>query len=397
MTAMQDTVGAFLPDGLFVVDGAGEGPLSSHTFAAKDIIDVAGRLTGCGNPDWARTHAAADAHAPVVQALLDAGARLVGKTITDELAFSLNGQNAHYGTPANANAPGRICGGSSCGSASAVAAGLVDFALGSDTGGSVRVPSSYCGLFGLRPTHGRVSLAGVMPLAPSFDTLGWMTRDAALLGRVGEVLFGARAGAAFVPGELLLADDAFALLDEGLAEGLAPWLGRLEARLGPARRVQAGGPEGLVAWKDRFRALQAREIWATHGAWIEEVRPSFGPDVAERFAWVQTIPQAEAAEAAEAREVLRARLDALLGEDRLLCLPSAPGIAPLVDASPEDLRRHRDRVLSLTCIAGLSGLPQVSLPLGRGSGCPLGLSLMGPRGSDLGLLAFAESLCGDLS
>ena len=151
-----------------------------------------------------------------------------------------------------------------------------------------------------------------------------------------------------------------------------------------------------MAWKDRFRALQAREIWATHGAWVEEVRPSFGPDVAERFAWVQTIPQEEADEAAPAREVLRADLDALLSEDRLLCLPSAPGIAPLVEASPDDLRRHRDRVLSLTCLAALSGLPQVSLPLDRAAGCPLGLSLMGPRGSDPALLAFADSFCADL-
>ena len=394
---MRDTVGAFLPDGLFEVEGAGDGPLAGSTFAAKDIIDVAGRITGCGNPDWARTHSAAPAHAPVVQALLDAGARLAGKTITDELAFSLNGQNAHYGTPANANAPGRICGGSSCGSASAVAAGLVDFALGSDTGGSVRVPSSYCGLFGLRPTHGRVSLAGVMPLAPSFDTLGWMSRDAGLLRRVGEALLGAPADEAPPPAGLLIAEDAFALLDEGLAESLAPWLARLEARLGPARRVAAGGADGLVAWKDRFRALQAREIWMTHGAWVEAVRPSFGPDVAERFAWVRTVPGAEADEAGEARGTLRARLDELLGEDRLLCLPSVPGIAPLVEASPEDLRRHRDRVLSLTCVAGLSGLPQVSLPLAQGAGCPLGLSLMGPRGGDLALLAFADSFCANLS
>ena len=122
------------------------------------------------------------------RALLDAGARIVGKTHTDEMTYSLNGENAHYGTPVNVNAPGRIPGGSSSGSAAAVAAGLVDFALGSDTGGSVRAPASFCGIYGLRPTHGRISLEGACALAASFDTVGWFARDPALLERVGRVL-----------------------------------------------------------------------------------------------------------------------------------------------------------------------------------------------------------------
>ncbi len=216
---MEDTVGAFLPDGLFDLEGAGEGPLKGLTFAAKDILDVAGRVTGCGNPDWAASHA------PVVEALLAAGANLAGKTITDELAYSLNGQNFHYGTPANTNAPGRIPGGSSCGSAAATAAGLVDLALGSDTGGSVRIPASYCGLFGLRPSHGLVSLDGVMALAPSFDTLGWLAPNAALLKAVGEVLLPDGPGTA--PASLSIAEDAFALMDEDARARLSPWVARL--------------------------------------------------------------------------------------------------------------------------------------------------------------------------
>jgi amidase len=389
---MKETLGAFVPGTEVRHAGAAEGPLAGLTFAAKDIFDIAGEVTGCGNPDWARSHGPAVATAPAVQALLDAGAELVGKTITDELAYSLNGQNFHYGTPTNVNAPGRIPGGSSCGSASAVAGGLVDLALGSDTGGSIRVPGSYCGLFGLRPTHGRIPLEGIMPLAPSFDTIGWFARDATLLRRAGEVLFGESAESAPAPGALLIAEDAFDLAEPAAEELLGPEVGRLVTRLGRVEPVTLGEPGGgLGAWMVRFRALQAREIWATHGAWIEETRPRFGPEIAERFAWVQTISDDEAAAAKPEREAFAERLTALLDGGALLCLPSAPGIAPRLDTSAEALVDHRYRTLSLTCIAGLARLPQITLPLVRLDGCPLGLSLIGPPGSDLTLLAFAEA------
>ena len=394
---MMDPLGAFVPGGAFEIAGAAQGPLKGLGFAAKDIYDIAGYVTGCGNPDWARSHGPAETTAPAVEALLAAGAALRGKTVTDELAYSLNGQNFHYGTPANVNAPGRIPGGSSSGSASAVAGNLVDFALGSDTGGSVRVPASYCGLYGLRPSHGRLALDGIMPLAPSFDTVGWFARDAAVLRLVGEVLFGAAAGDAAAgnaaaPKRLLLAEDAFEAAAPAARAALAPLVERLEARLGKARRVRPGEEGGgLAAWMLRFRVLQAREIWATQGAWIEATRPAFGPEIAERFAWVQTISDAEAEAAKPEHEAFAARLAALVAGDALLCLPSAPGIAPRLDTPAEALVEHRGRALGLTCIAGLARLPQVSLPLARVEGCPLGLSLIGPAGSDLALLAFAES------
>ena len=393
---MEDTVGALLPDGLFDQEGAGDGPLKGLAFAAKDIIDVAGRVTGCGNPDWAASHGAAARHAPVVEAMLAAGAKLAGKTITDELAFSLNGQNFHYGTPANTNAPGRIPGGSSCGSAAAVAAGLVDVALGSDTGGSIRIPASYCGLFGLRPSHGLVSLEGVMGLAPSFDTLGWFAPSAALLRAVGEVLL--PEGRSEAPATLLLAEDAFALMDEDARARLSPWVKRLEARLGGGRAVEIGEPGGgLATWMRRFRVIQAREICAQHGAWIAEHQPRFGPEIAARFEWAASIEEAEAAEARRLRVDFTARMEELLAGGAILCLPTAPNIAPRIDADGEALATHRDRVLSLTSPAGLAGLPQVTIPLAQHTGCPLGLSLMaGPR-TDRGLLDFAEAFCGDLS
>src|SRR5437764_3737377 len=169
------------------------GPLDGLRFAVKDTIDVAGFKTGCGNPTWRDSHPAAVVHAVCVEELLHAGARCIGKTISDELAFSLLGENHFYGTPLNAHAPDRVPGGSSSGSASAVACGLVDFALGTDTGGSVRVPASNCGIWGFRPSHGLISVAGVMPFAPTLDTVGIFTRSGALLEQVASVLLATEA------------------------------------------------------------------------------------------------------------------------------------------------------------------------------------------------------------
>jgi amidase len=387
-----DALGAFVPAPQPHIAGKPAGPLAGLTFAAKDIFDVAGFVTGCGNPDWAKSHAPALRHAPTVARLLDAGAELVGKTITDELAYSLNGQNFHYGTPTNVNAPGRIPGGSSSGSAAAVAGGLADTALGSDTGGSIRIPASYCGLFGIRPTHGRIPLEGVMPLAPSFDTVGWFARDPSTLRRVGAVLLGAE-GEAGRWRRLLLAEDAFGLaLPEG-QQALEPFVERLVQRLSPAGTISAAGSGSLQDWMWRFRQIQAREIMQTQGPWISQTQPRFGPEIQERFDWAATIREDAAAEAREQREVFARRLADLLGDDALLCLPTAPGIAPLCSASAEDLVAHRSAVLSLTSIAGLARLPQVTLPLARLGGCPLGLSLIAPAGADADLLAFAEGFC----
>jgi amidase len=195
MAAMIDDrhAHAFVPYPDAPVPQAGDGALAGLSFAAKDLFDVAGYPTGGGSPTVLALSGIKTRTAPTVQRLLDAGARFVGKTITDELAFSLNGLNAHFGSPVNGAAPTRISGGSSSGSASAVSNGLCDLALGTDTGGSVRAPASHCGLYGLRPTHGRISLHGALDLAPSFDTCGWFTRDAATFARVAQVLLGSDA------------------------------------------------------------------------------------------------------------------------------------------------------------------------------------------------------------
>src|SRR5262249_36725557 len=187
---MPDTINAFVPGPRVRIDGAPDGVLRGLTFAAKDLFDVAGHPTGGGNHDWARANPVPTRHAWAVQTLLDAGATLIGKTITDEVSLGILGENAFDGTPVNSRAPDRVPGGSSSGSAAAVAAGLCDTALGTDTGGSVRVPSSFCGLYGIRPTHGRLDLTGMLPQAPSSDTAGWFTRDAATFARVAEAMRG---------------------------------------------------------------------------------------------------------------------------------------------------------------------------------------------------------------
>lgn len=391
----DDDFGAFLPGPRLRMTGAGEGPLQGLRCAVKDLIDIAGAPTGFGNPDWAASHPLPDRNAPVIDRLLAAGSGIEGKTVLDELAFSLEGRNVHYAAPRNARAPGRIVGGSSSGSAAAVAGGLVDFALGSDTGGSVRVPAALTGIFGIRPSHGRIPMAGMRPLAESFDTLGWLARDGLMLARVGAVLLGADA-AGWHPRRLIVAEDAWAVADPALRETLAPALAKLEERVGPAERVAVGGlvrgdHADLTGWKDRFRALQGHEIWQTHGAWIEQRNPRFGPEIAARFAFAKSISAEAAAEARVMRELFAAAIERLTAE-AVLVLPTAPVIAPRLDDTPEAYLAYRDRTLTLTCIAGLARVPQVTIPAGALEGAPVGLSLIARRGADLQLLALAAEL-----
>ena len=387
---MNDALGAFCRHTHVALPGSGTGPLAGLSLAVKDVFHIKGHRTGAGNPDWLRTHPAAETTAPAVQRLLDTGAHTVGKTHTDELAYSLNGENVHYGTPVNPNAAGRIPGGSSSGSAAAVAGGLVDFAIGTDCGGSVRLPASYCGIFGFRPTHGRIPLDGIVPLASSFDTVGWFARDASLLEKVGRVFLDDQSDAR-PPRQLLLASDAFTLAGDAVTTALQPAVNKISTAIGPARPVTVSS-EGLSEWMQLFRVLQGAEIWANHGAWIRAVQPSFGPDIHKRFEWTATIQQAEVDIAKEKREQVAARMDAFLGEDSVLCLPTAPGIAPLRNTPSDELEVFRSQALSLLCIAGLARLPQVNLPFGTLDGCPIGLSLIGPRGADMLLLKIAVGL-----
>ncbi|WP_375460282.1 amidase [uncultured Enterovirga sp.] len=389
MSALQDSVGAFVPHGLVERQDRTDGPLAGLTFGLKDFFDLAGTPTGAGSPEWLATHPVPDSTAPAIEPLFAAGARLVGKTQTDEMAWSLNGENAHYGTPRNVAAPGRIPGGSSSGSAAATAAGLVDFAIGSDTGGSVRLPASYCGLYGIRTTHGRIPLDGAVPLAPSYDTMGWFARDPETFRRVGRVLL-ALPGSDAVPGRLLVARDLFRRAGPEVEAALSASLSRAKAVFATVEEVTVAGDD-LPAWRNAFRLIQSDEAWAAHGAWVEAAKPEFGPGIRERFAAAARLDPAEVAEARRLRETIRTRMRDLVA-GAILVLPTAPGIAPLLATPEPELDLFRAKALEILCPAGHAGLPQISIPAGTIEGCPVGISLAASPGSDQILLDIAVAL-----
>jgi amidase len=386
-----DPVGAFCRVNHAAVASTASGPLSGLTFAAKDCFHIAGIPTGFGQPAWLATAPVPTVTATAVRQLLDAGASMVAKAHCDELCYSLTGENVHYGTPVNVNAPGRIPGGSSNGSAAAVAAGLVDFAIGTDCGGSVRIPASYCGILGIRPTHGRVSLEGVIPFGPSFDVGGWFARDPGIFERVGAVFLGPDPEPARLS-RLVIAEDAFAIIEPRAREALQPAIEHLAGLLPGVAEVDVSDT-ALDRWFETFKVIQASEVWGNHGAWIERAQPQLGPGVKERMAWAAALETAAVESAKAERRRITARVDDLLQPGDVLCLPTSPRVAPLV-ASPVDKIEveYREQAMRLLCIAGLNGLPQISLPLAHIDGLPLGLSIAGRRGSDRMLLGLAARL-----
>ena len=329
-------------------------------------------------------------HAWAVQTLLDAGAELIGKTITDEVSLGILGENPFEGTPTNPRAPGRVPGGSSAGSAAAVAAGICDIALGTDTGGSVRVPASFCGIYGIRPTHGRLDLTGMMAQAPSSDTTGWFARDAETFARVSSVMLGEPIPDA-LPRRLVIASDAFAFADPETAAALEPLVARLRGLIGEARE-EAMAPPGLAAWARAQRTLQPFEAWQTFQDWIERANPRFQFSVARNLIQGAAIPAAERAWASLVREEARGRMRQLLPPGTILCLPTTPFPAPLRGQPLSATETLRGRITCLCAHGGLTGVPQVNLPGATVGGLPVGLSIIGPRGSDASLVAVARAL-----
>lgn len=394
MTPATDRYNAFLHHSDAPVAHAPTGPLAGLTLAVKDIFDVAGHRTGCGNPQRLAEAGIAAVSAPAVQALLDAGARFVGRTQTDELAFSLMGQNAHFPQPINPAAPDRVTGGSSSGSAAAVAGGLADIATGSDTGGSIRAPASFCGLVGLRTTHGAISLEGTMPLAPSFDTFGWFARDIETYGKVADVLLGAhplpsREGWGWRPMRLAAADALLA----GPAEDAE--YRRMVAVVAAVLGEPVEAPPLSHSIDDLYwtlRRVQGHEAWAAHGGWIADSDRGLGPGVKDRFEFGRTVDDAIAAAESARRDAFRAELAERLADDGILVMPTVPGAAPRRDAAFDDLQAFRERALRLLCLSGLSGFPQLTLPLGTVDGAPFGISLLGPAGSDRALLGLGRQI-----
>lgn len=389
---MTSNPGAFCQHDRVHLTGAPSGLLAGLTFAAKDVFAVAGATACFGNPTWLATHAPATRTAPAIARLVDAGATLVGLTITDELALSLTGENAHYGTPLNSRCLDRVPGGSSSGSAAAVAGGRCDFALGTDTGGSVRVPAGHCGLYGFRPSHDAVSTEGVLPLAPRFDTVGWFARDARTLAVVGDVLLETPTHRG-PPARLLIAPalsrfldpEAVSVFDEA-ARGLADRL-----RL-PLQPIDAESAVPTDLWLSAYLALQNAQMAALHGTWIAQHRPRFGSLIEGRVARALTVGPRDVAEAEPVRAALESTLSAALGDDAWLLWPTAAGAAPPRGLTDEATDAVTGRSLILGALASLTGACQVTLPMADVASRPFGVSLVAPPGSDRALLAVCRAL-----
>ena len=386
----------FVPHNLDApIIGAPIGPLAGLTAVVKDMYDIAGSRTGGGSPDWLATQKPASHHASAVQKILTAGATVTGKTICDEFFYSVSGGNAHYGTPPNIRAPGRIPGGSSSGSAAACGAQACDFALGSDTGGSVRIPASFNGVYGLRPTHSRVDIAGAMAMAPSFDTVGWFANGPGVLRRVGAVLLQGSPAKERIT-RLLVASDAFAQADAEVAMLCRDFLDR-GSKLLPSRVDANIAPTGFDEWREAFRIVQAKEVWETFGAFVTQAKPKLGPGIRERMDFAATVTSDQAERSREILAGARAHIRAALPPGTVMALPTAPSIAPPLAATGEALELFRVRAMRLTCIAGLAGLPQINIPIGTVSAYPAGLSFVGWPGADEVLLDLAcqlAHLCG---
>jgi len=380
------------------IEPTGGGILDGLTFGVKDLIDVAGTVTGCGNPTWAAEQVPAVVHAVAVEVLLGSGARCAGKTVTDEFAFSLVGENDFYGTPENPRAPGRIPGGSSSGSASAVAAGLVDFALGTDTAGSVRVPAANCGIVGLRPTWGRLAMAGIQPLAPSFDTLGFLARDAGVLAKVQDCYWPPERESREIKRVLMLreawelADPEIQVARELITSQLRQ-AGLEVETIGLASLAEGELAEDMMAWKRVFSDAQWPEVWSTYGSWISAHGSIMGEKIAQNFTNVRTADRTHLAEASRRREETRQRVRAFLTQGIAIGLPTIPCPPPWRGEVDYDRlgSGYLPRTICLNAIAGIAGVPQISLPCSTASGLPMGFSLIGAAGSDRRLVELAKS------
>ncbi|MGO4852928.1 amidase [Phaeovulum sp. W22_SRMD_FR3] len=386
MLLKNDPYHAFMPYEAIPVASASEGPLAGLTVAVKDLFDVAGYRTGSGCPLKLAASPVMAETAPAVQRLFDAGARFVGKTHTDELAWSLYGLNAHFGTPINPAAPDRIPGGSSSGSAVAVAGGLADIAVGSDTGGSIRAPASFCGIWGLRPSHGRISLEGAQALAPSFDTAGLFARDGATLHRAAEVMIGPDTAALPDSPDLLWPEDMHARLNPEARSRVDRVFGGLHAR--PVTIY----PDSAATAYACYLGANGADCAETILPYIRRSRMPLVRGIDSRADSAEALTEAQKQDFRAARAAFRSHLRALLGAKGVLLAPAVHDAPFRLDAPVEIFDGFRHEAMHLLCVAGMAGLPQVVFPAGQIGGAPYGASLIGPYGSDLSLIALACKL-----
>ncbi len=373
----------------------GEGPLSGWRIAVKDLFSVAGHTTSFGHAQWRSTHAPSRADASVVRELRRAGATVAGMAKMDQLAYSLIGNDGEGEAPVNAFDPECYCGGSSSGSASAVAGGVANLGLGTDTAGSIRVPAAACGLFSIRPTHGRIDTEGVIPLAPSFDVVGLMGRRPELLTRAGAVL-GLMAQGSRTAQRVLLGTAPL----EHLACAAQKALTKLAQHVGEivhcaVTEVSAATLVSVEAG-DLFARLQGREIWQQHAAWVTENGRHLADDVQTRLRRCKALsedPDETKSADKEARRAYTADFEDLVGADGILILPVVPRRGPLRSWSPDELLAYRTECFRLTAPSSLTGAPEVVMPVSTGDARGIvSVALLGWRDSDHSLLSIAERL-----
>ncbi|KAJ4755647.1 Glutamyl-tRNA(Gln) amidotransferase subunit A [Rhynchospora pubera] len=416
MEEKEGDYGAFMDK--FELKGATSSnlPLQGLTFAVKDIFDMEGFTTGFGNPDWARTHAPAKSTSLVVLATLNAGATCLGRTVMDEMAYSINGENKHYGTPINPCVPDRVPGGSSSGSAVAVAGKLVDFSLGTDTGGSVRVPAAYCGIFGFRPSHGIISTEKVIPMAQSFDTVGWFARDLQTLKQAGQVLLQLPPETSNQPTRISIPRDCFETLglptdkiyqimnassekvysselidNEDLDGYIYKNVPSMQKFISNYQGKEATLP-ALAAISHAMRLIQRWEFKASHEEWINATKPNFGPGIKERIYEALTANYDDLDLCIAIKAELKSALDNLLENCGLLAIPTVPGPPPKLLMDATVLENFRAKAFSLLSIAGMTGFCQINIPLGMHNNLPVSISLLAKHGSDMFLLSVAQEL-----
>ena len=358
------------------------GPLSDLTFVVKDMCEIKGFKSSCGNPDFYEKCLPADDFAPFLKDILNKGATLKGITICDEFFYSLIGENGHYGTPANLNAPGCVPGGSSSGSAAALTTDLYDFSIGSDTGGSVRVPASFCGLLGIRPTHNRINTKGVYPMAPTFDTIGWFARDINTFKKIGFTVLNHQDKTKSVFKDFVIAEDILELANSDIINLFNNYINNSFPEIKKIRLSKHN--KDVIA--DNFRILQGGEIVENVIPWILKNKPKISPEINNRIEMAIKITKDEINQAVKFRENLKKEIELTLPEGLIALFPTTPFSSPKCGQSDEQLSSYRKKLMEFTSIAGMTSRPQISIPKFKDNTGPIGISLLGWRYSDEVLL-----------
>lgn len=395
-------------------------PLTGLSFAVSDLFDIDGFVTGFGNPDWARTHEAASQTSPVVSTLVDGGATCIGKTAVDEMAFGISGENNHFDTPTNPVSPARVPGGSSSGAAVAVAANLVDFSLGVDTVGGVRLPAGYCGALGFRPSHGSVPHLGIIPISASLDTVGWFATDPNVLRRVGHVLLQVPFAVQRNPRSIIIANDCFQLLNipvdrvtqvvikstEKLFgrqvlkhENIGDYIGSSVPSLKSFHSKKSNGEvksSSLRLLANVMLSVRRHEFKHNHYEWINSVKPTLDSLISAEVHERLDMEDKEIETCHAVRNEMRSALNTLLKDDGILVIPTVARPPPKLGAKELSSEDYLTSAFTLTSLASLSGCCQVAVPLGFYEKSPVSISFIARHGGDRFLLDTIQTMYASL-